>query len=69
MENVIKGSHPPLWVFDYEYGIFRDQDVLQTVALFEADTIKRPAFSTSGLIPELILKNEFAESYLHFLKK
>jgi hypothetical protein len=35
MKNVLKYSSPPLWVFDYEYFIPRDQDVGQTVALFE----------------------------------
>ena len=42
MENVLKSSSPPLWVFDYEYFIPRDQDVGQTVALFEMDKTEWP---------------------------
>lgn len=42
MENVLKHDSPPLWVFDYEYHIHRDQDVGQTVALFEMNETEWP---------------------------
>jgi hypothetical protein len=42
MENVMVRSHPPLWIFDYEYVIPRDQTVKQTVAVFEAPTAHWP---------------------------
>ena len=42
MENVLKHDSPPLWVFDYEYHIHRDQDVGQTVALFEMSKTEWP---------------------------
>ncbi|MBC8441124.1 MAG: hypothetical protein H8D87_15740 [Deltaproteobacteria bacterium] len=44
MENVIKSSRPPFWIFDYEYHIPRDQDVRQTVAIFEKAVGRWPAF-------------------------
>lgn len=44
MENVIKSSRPPFWIFDYEYHIPRDQDVRQTVAVFEKRANKLPTF-------------------------
>ena len=44
MENVIKSSRPPFWIFDYEYYIPRDQDVCQTVAIFEKGADRWPAF-------------------------
>ncbi len=42
MKNVLKCSRPPFWVFDYEYFIHRDQDVGQTVVLFEMNKTKWP---------------------------
>ena len=44
MENVMKCSDPKLWIFDYEYDIPRDQEVCQTVALFEKNRGHWPAF-------------------------
>lgn len=35
MENVVTGTNPSTWIFDYEYSIPRDQDVGQTVGLIE----------------------------------
>jgi len=36
MEHAMARTHPPLWIFDFEYVIPRDQTVKQTVAVFEA---------------------------------
>ncbi|MBT3483882.1 MAG: hypothetical protein HOG03_00565 [Desulfobacula sp.] len=44
MENVIKCSSPRFWIFDYEYHIPRDQDVRQTVAVFEKGANRWPTF-------------------------
>ena len=44
MENAIKCKRPHFWIFDYEYHIPRDQDVRQTVAIFEKAVGRRPAF-------------------------
>ena len=42
MENVITGTNPSTWIFDYEYSIPRDQDVGQTVILIEMHKAKWP---------------------------
>ena len=48
MKNVLKCSSPPLWVFDYEYFIPRDQDVGQTVSLFEMSKTEWPPLVIEG---------------------
>jgi len=42
MKNVLKHSDHQIWIFDYEYSIYRDQDVGQTVAMIEMRKTRWP---------------------------